>query len=253
MVQDNTPLDHIAIVLVRPKIPENIGAAARIAWNMGINRLIVVRDNLPDREAMAKMATHKAAHLIDTIEIYPNLPEALATFTVVVGTTARRGRQRYVTHTPRELVDALLPQLPNNQVAIIFGPEDTGLTNDDLKYCQMASAIPTADFSSLNLAQAVAIHCYELHYGIIHAAKNMQHAPQLATSFELESMYAYLEKSLLEIDFMEKVSHTYWMSNIRNFFSRVRLTSKDANIIRGVSKKFLLQQKRPNGGEDGDL
>ena len=80
MVQNTTLLTHIAIVLVRPKIPENIGAAARIAWNMGINRLIVVRDSLPDREAMAKMATHKAAHLIDTLEIYPNLPEALARF-----------------------------------------------------------------------------------------------------------------------------------------------------------------------------
>ena len=253
MAQDTLLLDQIAIVLVRPKIAENIGAAARIAWNMGINRLIIVRDSLPEREAMAKMATHKAVHLIDNMEIYPDLPAALANFSVVIGTTARRGRQRFVTQSPREMVDALLPLLASNQAAIIFGPEDTGLTNDDLKYCQMTSAIPTADFSSLNLAQAVAIHCYELHYGIIHAAKDMQHSPQLATSFELESMYAYLEKSLLDIDFMGKVSHTYWMSNIRNFFGRMQLTSKDANIIRGISKKFLLQQKRPKDREDGAL
>ncbi len=245
MIRNTTLLSQVAIVLVRPKIPENIGAAARIAWNMGITRLILVRDSLPAREPMAKMATHKAAHLIDNLEIYKTLPEALSAFTLVIGTTARRGRQRFVTQTPREMVDALLPQLPNNQVAIIFGPEDTGLTNDDLKYCQMASAIPTADFSSLNLAQAVAIHCYELHYGIIHAAKDMTLAPQLATSFELESMYSYLEKSLFAIDFMGKVSHTYWMSNIRNFFGRMMLTSKDANIIRGVSKKILLQQNKP--------
>ncbi len=243
MVADITLLSRIALILVRPKIPENIGAAARIAWNMGITRLILVRDSLPEREPMAKMATHKAAHLIDNLEIYPNLPEALTNFTVVVGTTARRGRQRFVTQTPRQMVEALRPQLANNQVALLFGPEDTGLTNDDLKYCQMASAIPTADFSSLNLAQAVAIHCYELHHGIIHASKDMTPAPQLATSFELESMYSLLEKSLFAIDFMKKVSHTYWMSNIRNFFSRMQLTSKDANIIRGVSKKFLLQQK----------
>jgi tRNA/rRNA methyltransferase len=245
MTRNTTLLSQIAIVLVRPKIPENIGAAARIAWNMGITRLILVKDSLPDREPMAKMATHKAAHLIDNLEIYETLPEALSDFTIVVGTTARRGRQRFVTQTPREMVDALLPQLPNNQVAIIFGPEDTGLTNDDLKYCQMASAIPTADFSSLNLAQAVAIHCYELHYGILHASENRSPAPQLATSFELESMYSYLEESLFKIDFMGKISHTYWMNNIRNFFSRMMLTSKDANIIRGVSKKFLLQQKKP--------
>ena len=255
MVNDITLLSRLAIVLVRPKIPENIGAAARIAWNMGITRLILVRDSVPEREPMAKMATHKAAHLIDNLEIYSNLQEALSDFTVVVGTTARRGRQRFVEQTPREMVEALLPQLQSNKVAIIFGPEDTGLTNDDLKYCQMTSAIPTADFSSLNLAQAVAIHCYELHYGIIHASKDMTPAPQLATSFELESMYSYLEKSLLAIDFIEKVSHAYWMSNIRNFFSRVMLTSKDANIIRGISKKFLLQQKKPKSPkaqDDGD-
>lgn len=243
MFNNTDLLSRLAIILVRPKIPENIGAAARIAWNMGITRLILVRDSVPEREPMAKMATHKAAHLIDNLEIHPNLQDALSDFSVVVGTTARRGKQRFVEQTPRQMVEELLPQIPNNQVAIVFGPEDTGLTNEDLKFCQLTSAIPTADFSSLNLAQAVAIHCYELHYGIIHASKDMTPAPQLATSFELESMYAYLEKSLLAIDFMEKVSHAYWMSNIRNLFSRIKLTSKDANIIRGVSKKFLLQQK----------
>ena len=253
MAQDTSLLAHVAIVLVRPKIAENIGAAARIAWNMGINRLIIVRDSLPDREAMAKMATHKAAHLIDEMEIYPSLPAALASFSIVVGTTARRGRQRFVSQSPREMVEALLPLLANNQVAIIFGPEDTGLTNEDLKYCQLTSAIPTADFSSLNLAQAVAIHCYELHYAIVHAAKDMHHAPQLATTFELESMYASLEKSLRNIDFINEVSDTYWMSNIRNFFGRMRLTAKDANIIRGISKKFLLQQKRRQDEQEGDL
>lgn len=244
-MNSGTPLlSNIAIVLVRPKIPENIGAAARIAWNMGINRLILVRDSLPEREPMAKMATHKAAHLIDNIERYKSLEEALSGFSVVVGTTARRGRQRFVQQTPREMVSALLPQLPNNQVAILFGPEDTGLTNGDLKYCQMSSAIPTADFSSLNLAQAVAIHCYELYYGIIHTAKDMVPAPPLANSFELESMYTYLEESLFTIDFIEDSSHTHWMHNIRRLLSRVKLSPKEANIIRGVCKKFLLYNKR---------
>lgn len=245
-------LSQLAIVLIRPKIPENIGAAARIAWNMGIERLIIVRDNLPDREAMAKMATHKAAHLIDNLELYHNLAEALADFSIVVGTTARRGRQRSVEKTPRELVDALLPSLATNKVAILFGPEDTGLTNDDLKYCQMASAIPTADFSSLNLAQAVAIHCYEIYHGIVHAKKDMAFSPQLATNHELESMYAYLEDSLYSIDFLNKVSHTYWMTNIRHFFSRMTLTAKDANIVRTVCKKLILYQNNKKYQNLGD-
>lgn len=247
-----TLLSRLAIVLVRPKNPENIGAAARIAWNMGINRLIIVKDDLPDREAMAKMATHKAAHLIDNLEIYAELAEALANFSIVVGTTARRGRQRSVEKTPRELVEILLPSLAANQVAILFGPEDTGLTNDDLKYCQMSSAIPTADFSSLNLAQAVAIHCYEIYYGIVHAQKNMVVAPHLATSHELESMYDYLEKALYSIDFLTEVSHSYWMTNIRRFFSRMVLTSKDANIVRTVSKKLLLHHNNQKYKDLGD-
>lgn len=236
-------LSNIAIVLVRPKIPENIGAAARIAFNMGINRLILVKDKVPEREPMAKMATHKAAHLVDNLEVFQCLEEALADFNVVVGTTARRGRQRFVYQTPREMVEAILPQLPNNKVAILFGAEDTGLTNNELKHCQMSSAIPTADFSSINLAQAVAIHCYELYYGIIHNKKDMVPAPQLANSFELESMYSYLEKSLRTIDFMGDASHIHWMQNIRNLLGRIRLTPKDSNIIRGVCKKFLLHHK----------
>jgi tRNA/rRNA methyltransferase len=107
----------------------------------------------------------------------------------------------------------------------------------------MASAIPTADFSSLNLAQAVAIHCYEIYYGIVHAHKDMTVSPHLATTHELESMYSYLEESLYSIDFLNEVSHTYWMTNIRRFFSRITLTSKDANIVRTVCKKLLLYQK----------
>lgn len=245
-------LSHLAIVLVRPKIPENIGAAARIAWNMGITRLIIVRDDIPDREAMAKMATHKAAHLIDNLLIFRDLGEALADFSIVVGTTARRGRQRTVEKNPRELVEILLPSLATNQVAILFGPEDTGLTNEDLKYCQMASAIPTADFSSLNLAQAVAIHCYEIYFGIVHAQKNMVVVPHLATTHELQSMYAYLEESLYSIDFLSEVSHTYWMTNFRRFFSRITLTSKDANIVRTVCKKLLLFQRKQNHKDLGD-
>lgn len=245
-------LSHLAIVLVRPKIPENIGAAARIAWNMGITHLIIVRDDLPDREAMVKMATHKAAHLIDNLKIYQDLGEALADFSIVVGTTARRGRQRSVEKNPRELVEILLPSLATNQVAILFGPEDTGLTNEDLKFCQMASAIPTADFSSLNLAQAVAIHCYEIYYGIIHARKDMAFAPHLATSHELQSMYAYLEESLYSIDFIDEVRHTYWMTNLRQFFSRIALTSKDANIVRTVCKKLLQFQNKQTNKDFGE-
>jgi tRNA/rRNA methyltransferase len=238
-------LANLAIVLVRPKIAENIGAAARVACNMGIQRLILVRDELPPHETMAKMATHKAVHLIDNLEIYPTLAEALAHFSLIIGTTARRGRQRWAEQTPREIVATIMPFLPTNQTAILFGAEDTGLTNDELKHCHHACAIPTAEFSSLNLAQAVAIVSYELYYGLVHAAKDMTPSPQLATSFELESMYQYLEDALRNIHFVEEVNRDYWMNNIRRLFARQTLTSKEANIIRGACKKFIQFSQTP--------
>jgi len=242
---------NLAIVLVRPKYPGNIGASARIAYNMGIERLIIVSDTLPERETMAQMATHKAAHLIDNLELHPTLEKAIAPFSIIVGTTARRGRQRIIEKSPREMVETILPQLPCNGVALLFGPEDSGLTNEDLKHCQLLSAIPTSDFSSLNLAQAVAIHCYELYYGIIHSQKDMLPAPKLASSFELESMYSYLEKSLTQIEFMGEISHVYWMNNIRQLLAQFKLSSKDTNIIRRVCKKFLsyCSAKHQNSGE----
>lgn len=224
---------------MEPKFPENIGAAARILWNMGLSRLIIVRDEFPDYEIMARMATHKAVHLIDNMEFHHTLEEALQPFSQVVATTARCGRQRLVEKTPRDIVHEISPLLSNNQVAFLFGPEHRGLTNSDLTFCQKTSTIPSADFSSLNLAQAVAIHCYELRYTLLHEPKNSIAAPQYASTFELEGMYTHVEDALLEIDFLQKKTKTYWMNNIRQFLGRVTLTSKESNIIRGICRQFL--------------
>lgn len=242
MFIDTPILNNIGIVLMQPKFPENVGAAARSAFNMGISSLSIVSDTRPNNEAMAKMATHKAAHLLDTMEIHANLEDALAPFSYVVGTTARRGRQRGLEQSPRQVVCEIAEIVPNNKVAFLFGPENCGLTNDELKYCQMTSAIPTADFSSLNLAQAVAIHCYEIYHGLIHDHKDIEPSPQYATSFELEGMYHHVEKALLKIHFLQEKNHSYWMNNIRQFLGKIRLSSKDSNIIRGICRQFLWYQ-----------
>lgn len=245
MTFDTSLLDHIAIVLMEPKFPENIGAAARAAWNMGISRLIVVGSMPPDPERMAMMATHKAAHLLENMEFHQSLETALAPFSRVVGTTARRGRQRIVGKSPREVVSDILPLLPDNEIAFLFGPEDRGLTNDDLKYCQLISSIPAADFSSLNLAQAVAVHCYEIYHGVVYRRSRKASSPRLATIFELEGMYQYLEETLSSIGFLQDKSHDYYMNNIRQFLGRMQLTSKDSSTIRGICRQFLRFQGRP--------
>jgi tRNA/rRNA methyltransferase len=232
-------LDNITIVLMAPKYPENIGAAARCALNMGISRLAVVSVTAPDREKMLKMATHKAAHLIDNLNCFTNLAEALAPFSHVVGTTARQGRKRRIENSPRHMLDIVLPLLEKNQIALLFGPEDKGLTNEDLKYCQTKVTIPTADFSSLNLAQAVAILCYEIYWGIMYSGKILLSSPKLASSHELEGMYVHVEKLLNQIGFLRTDDSRYWIRNIRDFLGRVGLRAKEARIIRGFCRQFL--------------
>jgi len=232
-------LNQVGIVLMEPKFPENIGAAARIAWNMGLSRLIVVRNEFPDYETMAKMATHKAVHLIDSMEFHHTLEAALRPFSQVIATTARHGRQRLVEQSPRDIVNEIQPLLPNNQIAFLFGPEHRGLTNRDLQYCQKTSTIPSADFSSLNLAQAIAIHCYELRYTLIHEPKKIKPSPQIASTHELEGMYSHVGDALLKIDFLQEKTKNYWMKNIRHFLGRVQLSSKESNIIRGICRQFL--------------
>ena len=240
-------LDNITIVLMEPKYPENIGAAARCAMNMGISKLIIVRNEEPDREKMLKMATHKAAHLIDGLLHFHELEQALAPFSYVVGTTARQGRKRHIENSPRFIFDSLLPLLQDNQVALLFGPEHRGLTNEDLKYCQMSVTIPTADFSSLNLAQAVAILCYELYWTVMYSEKTTSFTPKLASSYQLEGMYEHVEEMLNRIGFLNTNDSTYWMRNIRHFLGRAGLRAKEAKIIRGFCRQFLWydeQQKK---------
>jgi len=238
-VQEADLLHNVAVVLMQPKYPENIGAAARVAMNMGISRLIVVRDEEPDREKMLKMATHEAAGLIEALTLHDTLAPALATFSYVVGTTARQGRKRRIENTPRQMVTTMLPLLRNNQVALLFGPEHRGLTNDDLKYCHLTVTIPTADFSSLNLAQAVAILSHELYYGALYQGKDIVALPNMATAHELEGMYAHVEELLNTIGFLRTEDTTYWMRNIRKFLGRIGLRGKEARIIRGFCRQFL--------------
>jgi len=206
---------------------------------MGISRLIVVRAESPDHEKMLKMATHKAAHLIEDLKIFTGLEEALAPFSHVVGTTARQGRKRRIENSPRFMLETILPLLENNQVALLFGPEHRGLTNEDLQYCQTTVTIPTADFASLNLAQAVAILCYELYWGIMYSGKVVPSIPRLASSHELEGMYEHVERLLNRIGFLRTHDSSYWIRNIRHFLGRVGLRAKEARIIRGFCRQFL--------------
>jgi tRNA/rRNA methyltransferase len=121
----------------------------------------------------------------------------------------------------------------------MFGPENAGLTNSELDLCQFTSTIPTADFSSLNLAQAVGIHCYELAMAVTSAATKPLPDSDFANSFELEGMYNHIEQALTTTTYLDEQNTSYLMRNMRQFLSRVRIKKKEASMIRGMCRKFL--------------
>ncbi len=242
--QQPGPLHSTGIILVRPRYPENIGAAARIAYNFSIPQITVVCDTVPDQERMLKMATHKAAHLIREMNIFQDTRDAVAPYNFLIGTTARQGKNRLREKTPREVLTNIAPLHFTHKIGLMFGPESTGLTNYDLNFCQFTSTVPTADFSSLNLAQAVGIHCYELYTAVLEISSSQPTAsPNYANSFEIQGMYDHIEQVLTEITFLKDQKHAYWMRNIRQFLGRVHLKKKEASIIRGICRKFIWHQK----------
>jgi tRNA/rRNA methyltransferase len=242
-MKDSTSyLDQIAIVLHRPQIPENIGAVARAAANMGLSRLILVSPKNCDLTRVLKTATLAVADLVENMELFSDLPTALQSFSYIVGTTARTGGQRRQLQTPREIAAKLVPICRNNAAALLFGPEDRGLTNAQLRYCHSVVTIPTSTFSSLNLAQAVMILCYELR--LTGAPPVNQFIPRLATRRELDGMYEHLKETFLKINFINTENPDYWMQNVRRFFSRVGLQARDVKIIRGICRQIDWYTKR---------
>jgi len=248
-------LANIAIVLVQPNISENIGAAARAMCNMGLRRLIVVDPPRCDLTRVCKMATQAALDVVEEMEVFTGLDEALRVFSYVVGTTARMGGQRQVIGSPARLAEMLVPISAENQVAILFGPEDRGLTNEDLRFCHSTATIPTADFSSLNLAQAVMVVCYELFRCSLEAPQEF--TPRLANRFELDAMYAQLKDVLMRICFINPANPDYFMNNLRHFGTRMQLRAKEVQIIRGICRqidwfgKHCFEQGKKSRGGDG--
>jgi len=229
-------LDNIAVVLYQPRYSENIGAAARVVRNMGIGRLVVVDPQNYDVDRALKLATHVASDVVEQIEIYENLKEALSHYSYVVGTTARLGGQRQVVSTPSKVAKNLVAISRENRVAILFGPEDRGLKNEDIRYCHTLVNIPTAEFSSLNLAQSVMIMCYEIF--IVGSENNIRFIPRLANQHELEGMYDQLKDILVRINYINPENPDYWLDKLRHFFNRMQLRAKEVSIIRGICRQI---------------
>jgi tRNA/rRNA methyltransferase len=229
-------LDHVAVVLNRPRHSENIGSAARAACNMGIGRLLVVAPENFDLDRVQTLATHAASRVVDEMAEFGDLASALAPFNYVVGTTARLGGERQRVTSPAQMARQLIPISQSNRIALVFGPEDRGLTNEEIRLCQLLVNIPTAEFSSLNLAQAVMVLCYELFKAQVPESKSI--TPRLAARIELDGMYEQIKDILVRVNYIQPENPDYWMNKLRHFFSRLELRGGEVSIIRGICRQI---------------
>ena len=225
----------IRIVLVGTTHPGNIGAVARAMKNMGISELALVNPKyFPHDEATARASG--AADILERAMVVDTLAEALTDCVYVAGASARSRTINWPCMGPRDCAERMIQESGHGKVAAVFGPEKTGLHNDDLDLCHTLLTIPTdPGFSSLNLAMAVQVLTYELR-----AASMLDEGPVFdveappATSEEMEHFYEHLEKTLTDIEFLDPDNPRHLMRRMRRLFIRARPDKNEVNILRGV-------------------
>jgi len=229
------------IILVRPQLGENIGMAARAMLNCGLSalRLVAPRDGWPNIKA--KRAASGADIVLDEAKLFDGVAEAVADLQHVLATTGRNREltQRIVTahHAAVEMGDWIAR---GEQVGILFGPERTGLTNDELVQADTVLSIPlNPQFSSLNVAQAVLLVAYE--WAMVRTAAPAQrlseHATRPATKEELQNLFTQLERALDQSGFLRnKAARPAMVQNLRAFLQRAEMTEQEVRTFHGVIK-----------------
>lgn len=233
-------LSRIRIVLCRPSHPGNIGAAARAMKTMGMTELHLVAPKcFPDPEADTRATG--AVDLLQRAKINDTLPEALAGTVLAVALSARRRDLGPPPGSPREMASQMLVEAVNGHVALVFGNESVGLSNEEIQHCQSAVTIPTnPDFSSLNLGAAVQVLCYELRMAAYAGTAQPEESlvtpfsSPLATHDEVEGLYAHLESNMTESGFLNPAQPGRLMPKLRRLFGRARLERDEINILRGI-------------------
>ncbi|CAM3869114.1 RNA methyltransferase [Vreelandella rituensis] len=238
-------LERIRIVLIGTSHPGNIGGVARAMHNMGLADLALVA---PRCEVITQDSISRASgadHLLHRSASHPTLEAAVNDCTLVVGASARSRTLPWPMISPRELGQRLPEECraPQARIALVFGREDSGLTNAELQRCHAHVHIPTnADFSSLNLAAAVQVLAYECRMTWLDQPEN---APQqqkaddpaaqtLATHAELEHFFAHLERTLIAIEFHDPAQPRQLMARLRRLYLRARPERMELNILRGI-------------------
>ena len=233
--QKRPELNNIAIVLVEPLFPGNIGSVARAMKNFSLSDLRLVHPP-QDRGRDAYNMAHGARELLENARRTFTLEEAIDDTRYLVATTARLGGWRRKTLSPRDAAPKILEIAATNKVGILFGTEDRGLTNEQLSAAQMLVTIPTGEMASLNLAQAVLLMGYELFVEPFDSGENA--GRELAKVQRFNKLIEHLRDSFTLIDFMRSYNTDYWMQAIRRIFGRARLDEHEIDMLFGLARQI---------------
>ena len=232
-------IPHIKIVLVNTSHPGNIGATARAMKNMGLTRLALVNPmEFPSGVAVGRAAS--ALDILERAEVVETLVEAIADCALVIGSSARSRSLPWPMLTPEQSAEKLVKEGRSAQVALVFGREDSGLNNEELQLCHFHVQIPaSSEYSSLNLAAAVMVLCYEIRRAVLWDAETAARAEddwdqERATVEQVEYFYEHLERVLVGIDFHDPDNPRQLMQRMRRLFGRVRIDAMEMNILRGI-------------------
>lgn len=237
------PIAQIAIVLHRPQKVVNIAGVVRAMKNMGLRQLRLVQPGEFDPTAILGMA-HRSEDVLAEVVVYQQLDAALADAIYVVGATARVRDMPSRVVEPRALAPVLLARATMGVVAVVFGPEDNGLTNAELDRCHTILTIPTvATYASLNLAQAVLLVAYELRMACGAPCERARRVPP-AHAAALEGVFAALEQALWGVDFFKANRARGIMRTLRSLIHRAEPDMREAALLRAIAMEVMKQMKR---------
>ena len=224
----------IRIVLVDPSHPGNIGAVARAMKNMGLSDLVLVRPKqFPDAEATVRASS--AADLLERARVVPAIGQAVGDCGLVLGTSARPRAANWVVLEPPEAAARAVAAAAEQPVAILFGGERNGLSNEDLAACQALVTVPAnTEYESLNLAQAVQILTWEIRKATGARARRLPAESPPATAAQLAHLRDHLARVLLRLGFDEPRNHANLVARLERLLARAVPDEKEAQILRGI-------------------
>ena len=230
-------LSNVKVVLVGTSHSGNIGSAARAMKVMGLSEMVLV-DPQCEVDAQAVALAAGASEIALNARIVSSLEEAVEDCSLVVGSSARSRTLEWPMLDPRECGEKFAVEGQKYPVALVFGRERTGLTNEELQTCHYHVCIPAnPEYSSLNLAMAVQTLCYEIRVAHLNQVQS-QYAPQAEEEYprhkELEMFYEHLEKVMIETQFISEAQPGQVMNKLRRLFNRARPEAQELNILRGV-------------------